>query len=830
MTPLMQQYWEIKTLHPDKILLFRMGDFFEMFFDDAVTAAPILGIALTQRNKKSQDETPMCGMPHHSIAGPINRLLARGLKVAICDQIEDPKFAKGLVKRAVTRILTPGMVYDPDTLETTSCHYLASFDRETVAFVEPTTGECFLVEKRDEKGTGQFDIFQTLPVAEVVISEEQNSDQLLLQNLKEASRTISVFKNDTLTAKDRLLAYIESLSPEALRTLRPFELRLWRSRLQMSPLVFRHLEIFASSMGEPEGSLFHAINRTQTSAGARLLREDLRFPLTNRDEIGTRLDAVESWQKDLASLKIMRQRLAKLGDLERRLAKISQPTGGPRDLLTMAESLIVGVEVLEKISAYPELETLAQKIEGTIVEDPPLSVRQGRWIQEGVTPILDELIALSTNSQGLLQDLEERERAATQIPSLKVRYNQVFGYYIEITNTHKDKAPPHYKRKQTLANAERFYTEELMELEKKVLSAQTRRQEVEQQIFDDLKAEVLGLSQRILEMASKASRLDVTTSLAWLSLEQNYVRPKFGELAMRLQASRHPVVEQALKARSPFVANSLSLEPSHCLLLTGPNMAGKSTLMRQVALTIMMAQMGSFVPASEAELPIIESLFTRIGASDVLSQGLSTFMVEMTETAEMLKGAGPRSLVILDEIGRGTSTYDGMSLAQAILEHLLTQSKSYTFFATHYHELTNLVKDYPQIQNCHMSVQEKNNEIRFLHTLTAGPATKSYGIHVAELAGLPKSLTKRARQLLKEKEMTQQTFKNEVNQLSLLDLDFLETKPVPTLEMDASIQEVLASIRDFSLQNSTPLQALNALSQWQEKLRACERSTLAGSC
>jgi DNA mismatch repair protein MutS len=832
MTPLMQQYWEIKTLHPDKILLFRMGDFFEMFFADATTAAPILGIALTQRNKKSQDETPMCGMPYHSIAGPINRLLAQGLKVAICDQIEDPKFAKGLVKRAVTRILTPGMVYDSDTLDSTLCHYLVSFDQASVAYVEPTTGECFTVEHRGQK----LENFLSLPVAEIVLSESQNHDSEILHALgRHHGVPISVHGAETLSASERLLSYIQSLSPTAIRTLRPFETRAWQSRLQMSPLVFRHLEIFESSLGAPEGSLFHAINRTQTSAGARLLREYLRFPLTLPEEINERQNNLEVWRNNLAGLKSVRQSLSRLGDIERRLAKISQPTANPRDLLAMAQALDVGFSVLDKPAYFSGMRDLSEKISKWIVEEPPLTVRQGRVINQGVSSDLDELIELSTNSQGLLQALEERERTATQISSLKIRYNNVFGYYIEITNTHKEKAPPHYKRKQTLANAERFYTDELMELEKKVLSAQTRRQELEQQMFDDLKIEILAQSQKILELASRTSTLDVTTALAWLSLEQNYVRPILGGTVINLVASRHPVVEQTLK--TPFVANSLTLEKAECLLLTGPNMAGKSTLMRQTALIQILAQMGSYVPASRAELPILEHLFTRIGASDILSQGLSTFMVEMTETAEMLKGAGPHSLVILDEIGRGTSTFDGMSLAQAILEHLLAQCRSYTLFATHYHELTSLAELHPQIQNAHMSVQEKNGEIRFLHTLTQGPALKSYGIHVAELAGLPGSLTKRARFLLKEKEQERNAGAGP-RQLSLLALTQAEPQEEEVVDeekrnsselrsdLHSEFQlrlelelELLKKIENFSLESSTPLQALNEVSRWKESLK-----------
>lgn len=822
MTPLMQQYWDIKSLHTDKILLFRMGDFFEMFFEDAIKASAILGITLTQRNKKSQDETPMCGMPHHSVAGPINKLLANGLKIAICDQVEDPKFAKGIVKRAVTRVLTPGMVYDPDTLDATLSHYLMSCDSQTVAFLEPTTGECFFVENTKRNLTD----FLTLPIAEIIISAMDQ--QLIPENLNITVSLHESLKTDLeLESKSalRLLSYVESLSANPC-PLRPFEKRVWQSRLQMPALVFRHLEIFESARGTTDGTLFSAVNRTQTSAGARRLREDLRFPLTVPTEIEARYNELDIWRNDLPRLKKTRQILSKMGDLERRLAKIAQPTANPRDLLSLADSLNVADEALEQAIEFQNLKKLAAKIESTLVEEPPLTAKQGSLIRNGISILLDELTELATNSQGMLQAMEEREKAQTQISSLKIRYNNVFGFYIEVTNTHKDKVPSHYKRKQTLTNAERYYTDELIELEKKVLSAETRRIEVEESFFQELKKQILQQASEILALASHCSRLDVTTALAWLAIEQNYVRPQLGHNRIYLKSNRHPVVEQSL--RNPFVANTLELISGSCLLLTGPNMAGKSTLMRQVALAVIMAQMGSFVAATEAHLPIFESLHTRIGSNDSLSQGLSTFMVEMTETAEMIKQAGPKSLLILDEIGRGTSTYDGMSLAQAILEYLLKEIKSYTLFATHYHELTSLSQKHEQIQNAHMSVQEKKGDIRFLHTLTPGPAMKSYGIHVAELAGLPKELTKRARELLKQKEISKGG-----NQLSLLDMG-LDQSPQLDFNSDSAFsdeqpnpaglsleqQEFIDKIRTFSLENSTPIQALNAISEWKEKLES----------
>lgn len=436
-------------------------------------------------------------------------------------------------------------------------------------------------------------------------------------------------------------------------------------------------------------------------------------------------------------------------------------------------------------------------------------------IKVGVDAGLDELIELATNSQSLLQKMESEEKEKTGISSLKIRYNNVFGFYIEVTHAHKDKVPSHYLRKQTLVNAERFTTDELNILEKKVLSAQTRRNEVESEIFETLKKEVLSRASMFLQLAQNCSELDIYTSLAWLAIERNYSRPEFVTSGLRLKSSRHPVVEQTVK--KTFVPNDIELNPQGCLLLTGPNMAGKSTIMRQVALTAILAQIGSFVPASEAKLPLFDHLFTRIGASDQLSEGLSTFMVEMTETAEMLKESTKRSLVILDEIGRGTSTFDGMSLAQSILEYILKDLRAMTLFATHYHELTKL-DGFSQLKNAHMSVSERNGEILFLHTLTEGPALKSYGIQVAKLAGLPLKVTERAKELLLQKESSL------TEQLSLLDLSernltAQETSDGQALDFDVSVLSTITKeIKSFQISQTTPLEAINKIAQWQETL------------
>lgn len=819
LTPLMKQYWDIKSVHQDKILLFRMGDFFEMFFDDAVKAAPVLGIALTQRNKKSQDETPMCGMPHHSIAGPINKLLAHGFKIAICDQLEDPKLAKGIVKRGVTRILTPGMVYDSDTLDGTKAHYLVSLDAESISFLDSTTGEAFFF--RSKKTSELLRFLQILPVAEIVMDSKEETllgglQGFLVSHHDElAESSCKLLENAAPKSAARLLSYVAALSgPDAWATLSPFVERNLEHRLEVSSTTLRHLEIFATYKGEGLGSLFHAINRTQTSAGSRLLRQWISFPLRDLKAIENRLLSVDFWRSHVLELKRVRQILGQMGDVERRLSKISQPQCNGRDLLALAGSVHAGISALEVLlqtsggsANFEALRELAYKIERTLVEEPPLSTKQGYLIRTGISSELDELIELSTHSQALVARMEAEEKEKTGISSLKIRYNNVFGFYIEITNTHKDKAPKHYQRKQTLTNAERYCTEELIELERKVLSANTKRADLEFEFFETLRKEILASCPALFTLAQECSEVDVISSLAWLSLEEKYVRPNFTtDGFLKLKASRHPVVEQTVK--SQFVANDIELRPHSCLLLTGPNMAGKSTLMRQVALLSIMAQMGSFIPCDEAHLPLFDSIFTRIGASDQLSEGLSTFMVEMMETSAMLKNATKDSLVILDEVGRGTSTFDGMCLAQSILEHLLVDVKPLTFFATHYHELTSLDQSFSQITNAHMTVAERNGEIRFLHTLVKGPALKSYGVQVAELAGLPSAVTKRAKNLLREIESKKVQASS---QLSLLD-ELVSPAPV----YDKTLKSLMEEVQKYPLMQMSPLEAMNQIAKWKE--------------
>jgi DNA mismatch repair protein MutS len=846
LTPLMKQYWEIKNQHPDKIVFFRMGDFFELFYEDAQTAAPLLGITLTSRNKKSQEQTPMCGVPHHSVANCINKLLALGLKVAICDQVEDPKLAKGIVKREVTKILTPGMVFDFDTLEASKANFIASFYDGFVFFFDVSTFESFKIQYTNERELKK--IITSFDVTEVVCDSENKTFA------KSISKTVTIIEKPNKAIKSEVLGgevlvdYIKYLNPswnpknasssKEVSTL--FPERMLNSKLNLSYNTVKHLELFESNKGEVANSLFGIINHTKTAAGARKLKSWLRFPLTNLNLILERQKSLDFFLQKTHVLKKVRDVLAYVSDFERKLAKVDQSQCLVRDIQGLFSSTIACEEILQilnhsgyefttkNLQKFIELKNYSEVKNAQLAEEAPLSLRHGGLFKKHVFSDLDEWIELATNSQGLVVDMEQRERNRTGISSLKIRYNQVFGYYIEITNTHSEKVPADYKRKQTLTNAERFYTEELLELEKKVLQAQTRRAELEFNYFEDLKKEILSKSQEFLELAQIISEIDVFTSLAWLALESDYVKPQFVDSsAIIIKEGRHPVIEKVLSTR--FIPNSIEIKNNECWLITGPNMAGKSTIMRQVALIQILAQMGSFVPATSCELPLLESIHTRIGASDNLSEGLSTFMVEMVETAEMLKEATSKSLVLLDEIGRGTATYDGLSLAEAIVEFLVNQVKSFTLFATHYHELTEFEKKFSLVKNAHMAISEIQGQIEFLHILKSGPAGKSYGIQVAELAGMPKEVTELAKHYLAlksnivnaeiENHYTAEVKRNEVfavetkvSQLALFDQDNVSKE-----EFEA-FKEIRRKINKIDISKTTPLQALIHLNTLKENL------------
>ena len=804
MTPMMKQYWRIKSLHRDKILFFRMGDFYEMFAQDAETAAPILNIVLTARHKKSQNEIKMCGVPYHSIAGSIAKLLKAGLKVAVCDQVGSKEGAKIPIERKVTRILTPGMVYDPDSLNSLKAHYLCAFDEHSAAFADASTGEAFFYSPITEEEKTR--VINLLSPAEMILTSRQKAQ--LFNQKERQSRPVSVFdeplqpetenKGSAPACVQRILAYIRAGQGEkAVQAIRPFQKKVLKSDLVFSPQALEHLEVFKNYQGEVKNTLFAAVNRTKTPGGARLLRGRLSQPSTHQPEIEHRLNQIDRWIKQPALVSKLREQLSGMGDLERRLGKIPHAQYSGQEFLLLAASLKAGWEIISlcaehfsktandipppptgrpakapSSSSYethsvishwtpalfmPAGETakqISEKIFRTIKPSP----QGGFMIREGVSTQLDGLVQLVRKKHASLQQLEAQERRRAGIPTLKISYNNIFGYYIEITKVHGEKVPSNYIRKQTLTQAERYITPELQQIEGEILSTRARALEMEKQIFESLRAHIIQYMPDVFYLSRALCEIDVSTAFARLAIERAYTRPQFNlDHHLLLVNSRHPVVEQNQNA--PFVPNTIQLNKGECLLLTGPNMAGKSTLMRQAALSAVLAQAGCFVPAERAVLPLLTQLFTRIGARDLLSEGLSTFMVEMKESAHILKHADARSLVILDEIGRGTATYDGMSLAQAMVEYLVVKKQSFIFFATHYRELTLMAKTLPQVKNARLNVQEQNGLIHFLYTLSYGAAAGSYGVQVAALAGFPKTVVKRALKLLKHKEQTSNNLK-----------------------------------------------------------------------
>lgn len=769
MTPLMKQYWDIKSQHKDKILLFRMGDFFELFHKDAEVAAPLLNIRLTYRNKQSTEKTPMCGFPHHSLKLPIATLLAEGHKVAICDQVEEASEAKALVKREVTHILSPGMVYDPDTLDELSQYFIAAYDKDSVSFLDLSTGEAFYYLINSEKEA--LGLLHLLKPVELVVTAQQraywldkNKNFHISVYSKKVETTIEASAENNkihsriyeANAVNFLLAYINTVKSN-ITHIQPFEKRSLKDSFNISGQSLYNLEVFKNYGGENKGSLFSVINKTRTAGGARLLKDYLKFPLADKQKIIKRQNKIKYWTDHTSELKTLRQNLSLVGDIQRSLLKLSYPSCHPRDILFLSKSLRAAVEVYgllsDKDKKYLPQEIIllafkiSENINNTLIADPPNLLKNGNFIKQYANPKLDELRSFAEEGDSYLQNLAEQERKRTGIPSLKISYSPVFSFYIEVTNTHKDKVPSDYKAKQSLKQATRYGYPPLDKVADKLLLAKQKTLSLEYECLNNLKKEVSQCFSDFLLLSRFINEIDVFSSLSWLALENNYVCPEFTENTVNLLASRHPVLEQLQN----FTSNDIFLDRGKAIVLTGPNMAGKSTIMRQVALSVLLCQIGSFVPARQAQLCLFDGIYTRIGASDILSEGVSTFMLEMQETASILKTASTQSLVVLDEIGRGTSTYDGLSLAQAILEYFLSETKATLFFSTHYHEISSLEENYSNMENQHMAVKEdkqKTNSIEFLYTLTKGSASKSYGLYVAKLAGLPVDLLSRAEDIL----------------------------------------------------------------------------------
>ena len=855
MTPIRRQYLKIKADHPDSILLFRMGDFYETFDDDAVLAAKELEITLTSRSMGKGLKVPLAGVPVHALDNYLLRLIKKGHKVAICEQTSDPATSKGLVDRGVVRVVTPGTVLESALLDQKTNNYLAAVSenegRAGLAYIDITTGEfsateLFLDElplelERIEaaevlvsdgvdgpdwaEAVGYNNRFEITPVESITFHPDE-ARQTLLSHF--GILTLEAFGCEgmdlAVAAAGAIVQYLDRTQMAAKLQLRNLAVYATGSFMALDSQTRRNLELFAAGRNESkELSLLTALDRTKTAMGGRLLRQWLGQPLLDLQELEQRLDAVDHFYLDGLKRANCISALGRVSDLERVVGRIVSGTVNPRELIALKDG-IAAVPSLGELLDTPNLEWLRSQllplpdvctlIEESISPDPVGAVGDGNVIRPGFSPEMDELKSSSTNARQFIAGLEQRERARTDIKGLKVGYNQVFGYYIEVSKVSADKVPNDYIRRQTLANAERYIVPELKEYESLVLNARDRLEEAEQAVYHRVCTQLAESAAAIGRVASAIARLDVFTGLADTAIENRYVRPKLDHgNAIRVINGRHPVVERVLNA-GRYVPNDVELsnDDTRVMVLTGPNMAGKSTYIRQVAIITLMAQVGCFVPASEATIGIVDRIFTRVGLQDDLATGQSTFMVEMVEMAAILNQATPRSLVILDEIGRGTSTYDGLSIARSVIEHIHNDPRlgCKTLFATHYHELTRLAASLPGVRNCSVAVTEEGNRVVFLHKIVPGGADKSYGVHVAQLAGLPQGVVNRAWEVLADLES--QSLNGGGRKMRVANRE--PAQQMPLFNDGGKLRGLL---KDLDISNLTPLEAINKLYELQKE-------------
>jgi DNA mismatch repair protein MutS len=871
-TPMFQQYLQIKAQCGDAILFYRMGDFYEMFFDDARIASRILDIALTSRDKDKDEGVPMCGVPHHAASSYIARLIEAGHKVAVCEQVEDPGAVKGLVRREIVRVVTPGLVLDGETLDASeNNHLMGVCPRQGVwgvAVLDVSTGEFRATEVSGERtllAEGERIRPREVIVPEgvreredlarclaawrpVVVNDRPGSDFEPQRAGDLLARQFGLPSPDALGcgemraalgAAGAVLRYVRETQGERLSHLRSLTPYRMADHMVLDDWTRRNLELFENLQDRTRsGTLVSVLDRTLTPMGARMLRRWLAYPLVEPEAIQRRLDAVEELAGRADVLEALRGPLEGIQDVERLTGRASTGTAHGRDLAGLRASLRALPPLLAVLGdlhspllaqirdGADPLQDVAGWLEETLVESPPLNLREGGLIREGVHPQLDEWTRIGREGKQYISRMEARERERTGIPTLRIGYNRVFGYYIEVTRSHAHAVPPEYVRKQTLVNAERYINEELKEYELKVMSAQERRTALEYELFTALRERVAGEARRVLDVAQRVAQVDVLASLARAAVENRYVRPTVDKGdAIEIRDGRHPVVER-MPLQERFVPNDLAMDMTmaRMIILTGPNMAGKSTFLRQVALIVLMAHAGSFVPAAQARVGIVDRIFTRVGAMDNLARGQSTFMVEMTETAQILHNATPRSLIVLDEVGRGTSTFDGLSIAWAVAEHILESPRirAKTLFATHYHELTELALTREGVRNYHVAVREWNDQVIFLRRVVEGGTSRSYGIQVARLAGLPQEVIQRALEILANLET------GELDEVGQPRLALSPRRPrgrtagdPRQLNLfggggDAWLREAL---RALDLETLTPIEALNLLHRWKQEVR-----------
>lgn len=869
-SPMIKLYLETKEEYKDCILFYRLGDFYEMFFDDAILVSRELELTLTGKSCGLEERAPMCGIPYHAVDAYLTKLIEKGYKVAICDQVEDPKTAKGLVKREVTRVVTPGTNTCMQSLDETKNNYILCIvyfgDKFGIAACDVTTGD-FLTTELDDKKTLMDEIMMYAP-PEILLNEAfllsgvELNDIRNRINLNTSTLDDYYFDDDTVNnilethfnvknknalgltdypvarvACGALLKYLYDTQKNSLSHISTITTYVNGKYLMIDGASRRNLEL-VETMREKEkrGSLLHVLDKTKTAMGARLLRSFVEKPLRDKEEINKRLDMIETLNSDIITRDEIREYLNPVYDLERLVSKVTYESANPRDLIAFKNSismippikmLLTGIgdtnflELDEKLDALSDIKDL---IEDAISEDAPLALNDGGIIKEGYVPEIDRLRKAKTEGKSWLSELEAKEKEKTKIKNLKVRYNKVFGYYFEVSNSNLSMVPDYFIRKQTLTTGERFITPELKELEDTILSAEERLISMEYHLFCEIRENIAKEVERIHKTAKSIAYLDAICSLAYVADKNNYVRPKINEEGIiDIKDGRHPVVEKMIK-ENLFVPNDTYLDDKNkrISIITGPNMAGKSTYMRQTALICLMAQMGSFVPASSANITISDKIFTRVGASDDLASGQSTFMVEMSEVANILRNATRKSLIVLDEIGRGTSTYDGLSIAWAVVEYIADPLRlgAKTLFATHYHELTELEGRLKDVNNYCIAVKENGDDIVFLRKIVKGGADKSYGIQVARLAGVPEEVTNRAKEIvakLSESDITVNTDKidtvkpekkEEYGQISLFDTVFSE--------MPSKVEE---EIKALDIKNMTPIDALNELARLQGMLR-----------
>lgn len=856
-SPMMRQYLDIKSKHSDSILFFRLGDFYEMFFEDAKLVSEELDLTLTGKSYgKKEERAPMCGIPHHSCESYIARLVAKGYKVAMCDQVEDASTAKGLVKREVVRVITPGTVMEESMLDESKNNYICSIycslsiPTAGIAFCDVSTGELKVTElfgsdleivHQIETELGKFNPKEILcilkpkvykPLHRFIKEKLVCNIEIIEDNIDdESSRKIveKQFKDEKLKFINRISSVksiahlIEYLKVTQKGELKHISMPVFYDKSEHMGLdlnTIRNLELLETLRTKSKkGSLLWAIDRTKTAMGKRLLRSWIERPLVDTNKILLRQGAVEELFKDVVLRGDLREALSKVHDIQRLMTKISYATANAKDLKSLSYAIGVLPEIkslLGKTSSpmlkkmYSKIDTLDdihELVENSIDEEPSFLVKEGGIIKKGYSEEVDRLREDIKSGKSKTLEIQERERERTGIPKLKVEYNKVFGYYIEVTNPYKNSVPSDYIRKQTLTNCERYITEELKNLESRIIYAKEKINETEYKIFEEVRNKVSDGFSRIISVSNLVAALDVIASLAEVASHNNYVKPEVNSMeSILIKQGRHPVVESLVK-NTEFVPNDVILDNNENLIaiITGPNMAGKSTYMRQTALIVLLAQMGGFVPATEASIGIVDSIFTRIGASDDLASGQSTFMVEMSEVADIVRSSTSKSLLIFDEIGRGTSTFDGMSIARAVLEYVADKRKlgAKTLFSTHYHELTCISNDFVNIKNYCVAVKKNGDEVIFLHTIMPGAADDSYGIEVAKLAGLPNWIISRAKEILYQIE-------NDVNSNVVVNSS-TETPCTESLHDTAESDEIIKELKDIDINNLTAIESINIL-------------------